>query len=229
MQAALDAGADVEAVFVTGPGADSGVVTAARQRGVPVNEVAAGVIERVATTTTPQPVVATVRYKPASLGSLGGTDLVVVAVGVQDPGNAGTLLRSAEGAGCGAVIFCGGSVDATNPKLVRASAGALFSVPVVVAGDPKEVLGLVGTLGFRRFGTQARGGEPYDDVDLTGPVALVLGNEAHGLPAPLGDVLDGVLTIPMEGHADSLNVGVAGAVLLFEAGRQRRATRGDRQ
>jgi TrmH family RNA methyltransferase len=108
-----------------------------------------------------------------------------------------------------------------NPKTVRASAGALFHVPVVAGGDPAGVLDELGRASLRRLGTAARGGQAYTDVDMTGPVAIVLGNEAHGLSADVAGRLDGSITIPMAGKADSLNVGMAAAVICFEAARQR--------
>ena len=108
-----------------------------------------------------------------------------------------------------------------SPKSVRASAGSLFHVRVVAGGEPVQVLDTLGAWGFRRLGTRAAGGSPYFATDLTGPTALVLGNEASGLPAGVDDMLDGVVTIPMSGRGESLNVGMAAAVLCFEAARQR--------
>src|SRR5207245_10121758 len=111
--------------------------------------------------------------------------LAVGCVGVSDPGNAGTLLRSAEAAGVGAVVCCDGSVDVYNPKTVRASAGALFHVPVVAGGDAVEVLDRIGGWGLRRLGAVPSGGDDYTQLDLVTPTAFVVGNEAHGLPAAL--------------------------------------------
>jgi TrmH family RNA methyltransferase len=108
-----------------------------------------------------------------------------------------------------------------NPKTVRASAGALFHVSVVAGGHPDAVLDELGRAGLRRLGTAARGGVRYTDADMTGPVAIVLGNEAHGLSGEVASRLDGLLTIPMAGRAESLNVGMAAAVICFEAARQR--------
>jgi TrmH family RNA methyltransferase len=113
-------------------------------------------------------------------------------------------------------------VDVTNPKTVRASAGALFHVPVVEGGDPQEVLGVLGDVGLVRIGASARGGIPPEDADLTGRVALVFGNESHGLPPGAEAALDGIVTIPMPGRSESLNLGMAAAILLYEAQRQRR-------
>ena len=186
-----------------------------------VHRLAPGVLERVADTATPQPVLAVARRPVLGLDDLAGADLLVVGVDVRDPGNAGTLVRSAEAAGAQGVVFCRGSVDVTNPKTVRASAGALFHVPVVEGGDPQEVLGVLGDRGLVRIGAAARGGEQPDRVDFTRPVALVLGNEAWGLPEPVMAALDGVVTIPMPGRAESLNLGMAASILLYEACRQR--------
>jgi TrmH family RNA methyltransferase len=171
---------------------------------------------------TPQPVVAVVPYVDLPLASLRGASMLVVAVDIRDPGNAGTILRSAEAAGAGGVVCCGGSVDVFNPKTVRASAGSLFHVPVVAGGSPVDVLQEVATWGVERLATVADGGRDYADVDLTRPLAFVLGNEAHGLPADLASEIDATVTIPMLGRTESLNVGMAAAVLCFEAARQRR-------
>ncbi len=122
-------------------------------------------------------------------------------------------------------MFCDGSVDVYNPKAVRASAGSLFNVPVVAGGEAVETLERIGGWGLKRLGAVAGRGDSYTSVDLARPTALVLGNEASGLPHALaaGGVLDGEITIPMQGRAESLNVGMAAAVLCFEAARQRRA------
>jgi TrmH family RNA methyltransferase len=93
----------------------------------------------------------------------------------------------------------------------------------VVGGNTVEVLGELGTWGLRRLGTSARGGEPLWSADLTGPLAIVLGNEATGLSAEVDAALDGHVTVPIEGRAESLNVGMAAAVVVYEAARQRRA------
>jgi TrmH family RNA methyltransferase len=160
---------------------------------------------------------------PADTDADSDRALIVVCVDVRDPGNAGTILRSAEAAGATGVVCCDGSVDVFNPKTVRSSAGALFRVPVVAGGDAAEVLAELGRWGLTRLAAVARGGVTYTDADLTGAVALVLGNEAHGLPGAIEESLDGRLTIPMAGRAESLNAGMAGAVLCFEAARQRAA------
>jgi TrmH family RNA methyltransferase len=230
---ALAAGVAVESVFVdrAGLGADGAahqLVERAYSAGSRVYDLDADVLARVAGTVSPQPVLAVVPEVDVRLDRLrlDGADLVVVCVDVRDPGNLGTVLRSAEAAGAGGVVCCEGTVDVFNPKAVRASAGAVFHVPVVCGGPPAAVLGELGGWGLRRLATAPRGGVDYTVADLAVPVALVLGNEAHGLPDALSGVLDGRLTIPMAGRAESLNVGMATAVLCFEARRQRRLVAG---
>lgn len=174
-----------------------------------------GVLERVATTERPQPNLAVVAMpEPVPLAG----EFVVVADQLADPGNLGTILRSAEAAGADAVVLTPGSVDPFNPKVVRASAGALFHMPVVAA-----TLADVAGAGFRMLGTSSHLGTPHTDTDWSGHVALVLGNEAHGLPddAPV----DAWVRIEHRGRAESLNVAMAATVLLFEAARTRRSGR----
>jgi RNA methyltransferase, TrmH family len=225
LDAALDRGAALESAYV-GPGADRAFRTLTdrlRGLGIPIDELKEGVLERIGDTVTPQPVLAVASMTRVDLDALGRDGLVLVAVTVRDPGNAGTLLRSAEAAGGSGVVFCGNSVDPHAPKVVRSSAGAVFGVPVVEADDPVKVLDALGRHGRRRLAAAASGGESFDRVDLTGPVAIVLGHETGGLPAHLDPHLDARVTIPIEPPAESLNVGMAGTVLAFEAVRQRRA------
>lgn len=220
---ALGAGAALEAVFAA-PEADAavpaGLIDRAMAAGVRVYDLAPGVMERLADTVTPQPVLAIARTLGHTLADLKGDGVVLVCVDVRDPGNLGTVLRSAEAAGAGGVVCCDGTVDVYNPKCVRASAGSLFHVRVVAGGDAVQVLDELGTWGVRRLATQARGGTPYDRVDLRRPVAFLLGNEAHGLPAEVTGSVDEHVTIPMAGRAESLNVGMAAALLCFEAARR---------
>jgi TrmH family RNA methyltransferase len=225
VEAAIDRGATFESAYVA-PGAErafSALTERLRGLGVPIEELKEGVLERIGDTVTPQPVIAVADLTRPDIEALGRDGLVMVAVAVRDPGNAGTLVRSAEAAGAAGVVFCGNSVDPYAPKVVRSSAGAVLGIPVVEADDPVNVLDALGRHGRRRLAAVASGGEPFDHVDLTGSVAVVLGNEAEGLPPALDAHLDGRVTIPIEPPSDSLNVGMAGTVLAFEAVRQRRA------
>lgn len=226
---ALRAGVEIESVYLDPGliGADAALpalVERAFAAGSRVYELEPGVLARVAGTVSPQGVLAIVPQIDVPLGRLHEqhADLVVVCVDVRDPGNAGTVLRSAEAAGAGGVVCCGGSVDVYNPKTVRASAGTLFHLPVVVGGEAGEVLGRLGAWGLTRLGAVASGGQQYTEANLDRPTALVVGNEAHGLGDAARSALDGLVTIPMAGRGESINVGMAAAVLCFEAARQRR-------
>jgi TrmH family RNA methyltransferase len=192
----------------------------------PVYELAPGVLDRVASTETPQNPIAVVRMpdQGAVAEVLAGASFVVVLDRIADPGNLGTILRSSEAAGADAVVLTPGSVDPFNPKVVRASAGALFHVPVIEATLDEVVgagLDLVGTSSHDAPGRTVR---PHTSADLRGRVAIVMGNEAAGLPDGWTDT-DGPIrrwvTIPHRGRSESLNVAMAATVLVFEAARQR--------
>jgi TrmH family RNA methyltransferase len=195
--------------------------------GAVVRAIAPEVLARAVDTVSPQGVAAVASRievtAEKALAVAAGGPLVLVLVDVADPGNAGTLVRAAEASGAAAVLFCGSTVDPCNPKCVRASAGALFHVPVAIGGAAVTMLESLERAGVPSVGTVVRGGRPYDAVDLTGPVAVVLGSEAHGLPEALAERLGQRLSIPMEGRSESLNVAMAGAILCFESLRQRRA------
>lgn len=184
--------------------------------------VADGVLAKVLDTVTPQGVCATARGRTTALADVDTDGIIVVLAGVADPGNAGALLRSAEAAGASAIIFCDESVDPFAPKVVRAAAGSTFHVPVVSGGGSVPVLEQLGNRSVRRLGTGARDGLAYDTAALQPPLALVLGNEAHGIGPDVAEHLDDRVHIPMAGAVESLNVAVAGSVLLFEAARQAR-------
>ncbi len=227
MREALEVGLVPSEVFAS-PDADAGLLADAAAAGARVRHVSADVLARALATVTPQGIAA-IAPRPevdltTAVARAAAGPLALVLVDIRDPGNAGTLVRAAEAAGATAVLFCGDSVEPWNPKCVRASAGALFHVPVSSGGEPVAVLDLLSRAGVRSAATVVRGGTVYDHADLRGPVAIVLGNEAHGLPAVVLDTVDLRLTIPMAGRAESLNVAMAGSVLCFEALRQRRGT-----
>jgi RNA methyltransferase, TrmH family len=220
--AALDLDATISEVLV---GVDAtpaarAMADRAREYFIPVRELAEGVAERVSATTSAQGVFALTPMHRAGREALAGGSLVLVAPKIADPGNVGTLMRSAAAAGAEKIVLGPGSVDAYNPKTVRASAGACFAVQIVEGVPAVEALEALGNAGVRRVGAIAAGGSMPEAIDLVGPTAIVLGHEVHGLAAELP--LDATVTIPMQG-AESLNVAMAGTLLLFEAARQRRA------
>lgn len=207
LREAVAAGWTVEAQFAA-PGVE-GLTDASR-----VHPLAPGVAERIADTTTPPGLFAVVALRRPPVDVLGGADWVVVADGLADPGNLGTIVRSAEAAGAGGVVVTPGTVDHTNPKVVRAAAGALFHVPVVPAA-----LADVRGAGLRLVGTSSHRGAAHTDAAWSDRLALVVGSEAHGLAddAPVDDWV----RIVHAGRAESLNVAMAATVLCFEIARQR--------
>ena len=155
---------------------------------------------------------------------LRGARLVVVLTAVQDPGNAGTMIRTADAAGADAVLLLRGSVEVTAPKVVRATAGSLFHLPVVTGVELEEGLTALRQAGLGLLAADARGDTDLftaDDV-LTAPTAWLLGNEAHGLGPRVLQEADAVVRVPVFGHAESLNVASAAAVCLYASARAQR-------
>ncbi len=181
------------------------------------------------TTETPQPVAAlmqTPRWEWKDLFPAQGkaAPLVVVLAGLQDPGNLGTILRSAEAFGATGVVSLPGTVSAWNPKTTRASAGSVFRLPVVEA-TAEECLAKLRHAGVRVLTTAVADAEEAPSMNLIGPVALLIGNEGNGVPEELAGKADGALTIPCPGPVESLNAAVAASVLLYEASQQRTAAK----
>lgn len=194
----------------------------ADEASIPVTLVEPGVLAGVLDTVTPQPVVAIVETASGSLDLLALDRPVLVLVEVRDPGNLGTLIRTAEAAGCAGVVLAGNCVDPTNPKVVRSSAGSWLRTTIVEDADVGAVIAGLADQG-RPIVAAALDADSTDmwHTDLT-CAAILLGNEAHGLPAEVVARADATVIIPFDGPTESLNVGVAGAVLAFEALRQRR-------
>jgi TrmH family RNA methyltransferase len=228
--AALDAGAPVIEVFVDpdSDGADA-LRRAAQGSKVQVTDVSTGVVKALSDSSTPQGAVAILEAQATTLDDVDpDADLVLVLADVRDPGNAGTLVRSAVGAGAAAVLFGPGSVDPYNPKTVRSAAGHLWQARVIRDAPLGESARALRARGFTLVGTAAGATAAHHDADLTRRIAVVVGNEAWGLPAEARDLVDEVVGIPMPGPVESLNAAVAGSILLFEVVRQRGRPR-DRQ
>ena len=179
-------------------------------------------LDRVGDVEASQGVIAVVDHPQVPWPHAEAAPFVVVLAGVQIPGNVGTVVRAAAAAGADAVVVAGGA-DPYSPKVVRASAGALFSVPVVGSPEPHVAVARLRADGYQIAATVVRDGVPYDRVDLAEPLALVLGSEAHGLAPDLVAEADLRLTIPMAGPTESLNVAMAATVLCFEVLRRRRS------
>ena len=151
--------------------------------------------------------------------------LVAVPVGISEPGNAGTLIRVADAMGADAVVLAGDSVDPYNGKCLRASAGSIFSIPVVSHQDAAGAVVALKDAGLQALATVLGGSVSLDDVDLSGPTAWLFGPEAHGLPDDVVALASAGVEIPMAGGAESLNVASAAAICLYQSAAARRRAR----
>lgn len=223
---ALESGRPVEMLIVEAGGEEglADVLGLAKRGATPVLHVSEPVMQAVSSATTPPGVVALASFLDTDAGALADRplDLALVLAQVRDPGNLGTILRTAWAVGSDGVFLGEGTVDVYNPKAVRASAGAIFHVPFAREVELPWLLGVLEERGIRRIAADPRAPTVYDEVDMTGPCAFVLGNEAWGLPEEIGERVDVRASIPLPGSAESLNVGIAAALFLFEAVRQRR-------
>jgi TrmH family RNA methyltransferase len=191
---------------------------------VPFWEVTEPILESLSDTATPQGVVAVITSVPTGLQEIltrVKKQLLVLVDGIQDPGNLGTIIRTSDAAGVDAVILSRGTVDLYNPKTLRATMGSLFHLPVIMAGEPVQAAELLLQAGIRLVVGMPQDCQPVYSVDLTGPVALVVGSEANGVSEGLKRLPAIPVNIPMPGHAESLNAAIAAAIMLYEAVRQR--------
>jgi TrmH family RNA methyltransferase len=201
----------------------------ARELGADVQLVSGEVMAGLAQTVTPQGVLGVCGFVDVPMSGLTAADprLVVVLAQVRDPGNAGTVLRTADAAGAQGVVFTHASVDAYNGKCVRASAGSLFHLPVVTGVGPAEAAAALRAAGLRILAADGRGSRSLDELadagQLVGPTAWLFGNEAWGLPDDLLALADETVAVPIYGRAESLNLAAAAAVCLYGSARAQRA------
>jgi RNA methyltransferase, TrmH family len=205
----------------------------ARRAGVRVSEVTPRAAAAMSETSTPQGMIAVCLAVdvPLATALAGHPRLVAVLADVRDPGNAGTVLRTADAAGADAVVLAGGSVDPYNGKAVRASAGSLFHLPVVRGADLTAALAAAREAGLTVLAADGAGEDDLDELADTGalatPTAWLFGNEAWGLPAAVGALADRRVRIPISSRAESLNLAAAAAVCLFASARALRQDRAD--
>ncbi|MET9300574.1 RNA methyltransferase [Micromonospora aurantiaca] len=224
-------------LFGTPPALDryADLAAAAARADVPVSEVTDDALAALAETVAPQGLVAVCRHLdvPLEQALAHGPRLVAVLAGIRDPGNAGTVLRTADAAGAGAVVFAGEAVDPYNGKCVRASAGSLFHVDVVRAADPLAAVEALRAAGLEILATTGYGDSDLDDLAdsgrLAAPTAWLFGSEAHGLPEELTGAADARVRVPLHGRAESLNLAAAAAVCLYSSARALRVPRGTRE
>jgi RNA methyltransferase, TrmH family len=221
---ALRAGLAILSVFVAQGAEDQldGLTLAAKTE---VLVLPGKVLASALATETPQPIAALIEPPEWTWHDLlepgdGRTPLILILAGIQDPGNLGTILRSAEAFGATGVVSLPGTVRSWNPKAVRASAGSVFRVPLIEV-SAEECFARLRKEKVAVWATAARGAEPAERVHLERPSALLIGNEGKGVPSELAAQADGMLTIPCPGPVESLNAAVAASILLYEASRQR--------
>ena len=215
----------VDKIAICGPptAKEQIVVDRLRQSGALVIEVTGSVLNALSPVNSPTGVVASARIPAVSSVSVlaPAPALVLAAAGLQDPGNAGAIVRSAAAAGATGVVLDELSADPWGWKALRASMGSVFHLPVVRSREVASLIEEWRGSGVRIVATVPRGGVPMYDVDFTVPTALLLGGEGSGLPDGLIAAADTRVSIPMHGGIESLNAAVAAAVLLYEAHRQR--------
>jgi TrmH family RNA methyltransferase len=230
VQVALESAFVVREVFVTDQAAerDRDVMRSIAKRDIVIHTVTDRALRAIGETTTPQGVIAVVASpRPAPLG--GRPRLAVVLHQCADPGNAGTVIRTADAAGAELVAFGDGSVDVWSGKSVRASAGSVFHVPLVVGRETRGVIEELKATGCQVLATAPDGDVDLDQLatstDLAAPTAWLFGSEAHGLPSDLLGIADRVVRIPIHGRAESLNLAAAAAVCLYASARVQRAAK----
>jgi RNA methyltransferase, TrmH family len=201
------------------------LVAAASTAGVPVHEISGELMAELAQTVTPQGLLAVCRFIDVPIAELtsSGPRLVVVLASVRDPGNAGTVIRTADAAGADGVIFADASVDPYNSKCVRSSAGSLFHLPVVLGASVRQAVAALRAAGMTVLAADGAARLRLDDLDvqarLARPTAWLFGNEAWGLPADTLELADMAVAVPIYGRAESLNLAAAAAVCLYASAR----------
>lgn len=217
----------IEAVFFSkrASGSKDGGVLLKKllKSGVPLEEVSDKIMNEVSDVEAPQGILAVLPLMEDSIEDLvsGRAPLVAVCHGIGDPGNLGTIIRSADAFGASGILTGSGSADVYNPKTLRSSMGSVFHLPIVNFDDVAVGLRRLKEKGINLLATSLGASSDFKDEDLTGPTAVVFGGEGAGLPEEIIRGCDRAVMIPMKGSAESLNVGVAASVILYEAMRQR--------
>ena len=185
------------------------------------------VFNKLADTSTPQGVLAIVEmpsYKLDNIVKSPNSSLLILE-NIQDPGNLGTMIRTAEGAGFNGIILSGDSVDVLNPKTIRSTMGAIYRMPYVYAIDEDnfhEILQEIKNDNIYIYAAHLEGAKFYDKVDYKEKCAILIGNESNGLKEKTVSIADALIKIPMEGQVESLNASIAAAIIMYEVARQRR-------
>ena len=182
------------------------------------------VFRKMSDTQSPQGILSVVRQTHSDLVNILDQDnpMLLLLEDVQDPGNLGTMFRSAEGAGVNGILMSGGTADVYNPKVVRSTMGAIFRMPFLYVDSIPEAMGQLRKKGICTYAAHLQGKKSYDEMDYTKPCAFLIGNEGNGLSREAAEAADTYILIPMLGKVESMNAGTSAAILTFEAARQRR-------
>ena len=199
--------------------ADFGILTKIKEH--PYEEVEDHIFKQISDTVNPQGILCVVRNSEADFQDILGKKAYIILENLQDPGNLGTILRTAEGAGVGAVIMNRGTVDIYNPKVVRSTMGAIFRVPFLYTDSLENVCNSLKDNGVKIFAAHLKGKENYSEPDYNNPSAFLIGNEGNGLTDATTRLADELIIIPMLGKVESLNAANAATILMYEAFRQR--------
>lgn len=192
------------------------------QKGIHYEVVSDAVFSHISDTQTPQGILAVVRMPEYDVTRLLRRQplRLLVLEDIQDPGNLGTMFRTGEGAGIDGIVMTRQTVDLFAPKTVRATMGSIYRVPYVVTEDLAQTLAQLRAAGVHTYAAHLRGERFYDELDLSGSVAFLIGNEGNGLREETAKLADTYLKIPMEGQLESLNAAMAAGILMYEAHRQ---------
>jgi RNA methyltransferase, TrmH family len=215
VRAALESGIPIERALVS-RGRGTKEIALLEAAGIEVVETTESIFNSISSVESPEGVLAVARRPSRTLSALAAESVVLVSAGIQDPGNLGAVARVAEAGGASALVLLKGSADPFSPKALRGSMGSLLRVPVFERADVTSLR----DLGFSIAGLVARKGLDYRDADWKPPVAILLGREASGLDDALVAASDMLVTIPMRGAIESLNVATAAALVLYEANRR---------
>ena len=220
--------ASIEEVYVTEEWYRSAAPDlSGRLQGHPFTIVSEEVMAKAADTATPQGILCIAKIpvfrRQDLLGGESSSPLLLVLEDLQDPGNLGTIFRTAEAAGATGILMSRGTVDLFNPKVVRATMSAVFRMPFMISADLAADLAALREEGIRSYAAHLGGDRAYDALPLTEGCAFLIGNEGNGLSDRLTQAADEKIIIPMSGRAESLNAAMAAGILMFEAARQRRA------
>lgn len=187
------------------------------------------VFKHICDTMTPQGILCVLKMPEYRMEDLLGTEgrppLLLVTESIQDPGNLGTMFRTAEGAGATGIVMNKSTVDLFNPKTIRSTMGSIYRLPFLYTEDLSSIIGELQGKGIRFYAAHLKGKGSYDEQDYTYPTGFLIGNEGNGLSEEIADLADDYIRIPMEGKLESLNAAMAAGILVYEANRQRRKNR----